>query len=129
MNGIIWYAEEYGELFDFTNENCYGKLKTAVGGLIQCVTLSSTGIEMWVNEEGKLDGLKKNAKATALWQDNYGATDVIVGNAVFTGGTDEDGNTIGLTDEQCLFLLSYEKTVDVDSLDVEDYLGWSVTSW
>jgi Domain of unknown function (DUF3846) len=128
MDGIIWYAEEYGELFEFTNETCYEKLKTAVGGWIECVSFPS-GLTMWVNEEGKLEGLKKNAKATALWQDNFGETDVVVGNVVFTGGADKDGNTIGLTEEQCLFLLSYDKVADVDSLDVEDFLGWSVTSW
>ena len=80
----------------------YNYLNTAVAGWIQSVDLDETltGFTLWVNEEGKLDGLPYNQKATHLWELSYGFTDVIVGNAVLTGGTDEHGDTLGLTDDQ-----------------------------
>ena len=70
-------------------------LQDAVGGLIQAVDLT-TSLTMWCNEEGKLIGLPVNPVATAMWTRYFGETDVIVGNVVFTGGCDEDGNTTSI---------------------------------
>lgn len=75
-------------------------LQEAVGGLIQAVDLSSN-LTMWCNEEGKLNGLPVNPVATAMWTRYFGETDVIVGNVVFTGGSDEEGETTGLLNEDC----------------------------
>ena len=74
-------------------------LQGLVGGWIQAVDLKPN-LTLWVNEEGKLDGLPVNGFATEMWDSVYGATDIVVGPAVFTGGTDDDGDTIGLTDSQ-----------------------------
>lgn len=73
-------------------------LQDAVDGWVQVVDLSPT-LSIWVNEEGKLEGLPYNGKATAIYQERFGKVDIIVGNAVLTGGTDDEGETIGLTDE------------------------------
>jgi hypothetical protein len=74
-------------------------LQAAVGGWVQAVDLTDT-LTLWVNEEGKMVGLPYNPYAQALWNDTYGrGTDYLVGNAVITGGTDEDGETLGLDDE------------------------------
>ena len=73
-------------------------LQDAVGGLIQAVDLTPS-LTMWCNEEGKLIGLPVNPVATAMWTRYFGETDVIVGNVVFTGGCDEDGNTTSLLQE------------------------------
>ena len=73
-------------------------LQDAVGGLIQAVDLT-TSLTMWCNEEGKLIGLPVNPVATAMWTRYFGETDVIVGNVVFTGGCDEDGNTTSILQE------------------------------
>jgi len=73
-------------------------LQEAVGGLIQAVDLTPS-LTMWCNEEGKLIGLPVNPVATAMWTRYFGETDVIVGDVVFTGGCDEDGNTTALLDE------------------------------
>lgn len=51
----------------------------AVGGLIQIVYTKDKRI-MIINEEGKLDGLPINPKATALYQ--YGEHDPIVGDVL-----------------------------------------------
>ena len=74
-------------------------LQEAVGGYVQVVDLKEN-LSLWCNEEGKMLGLPANHFATIMWEKRFGKTDVIVGNAVFTGGTDSEGETLGLTDEQ-----------------------------
>ena len=75
-------------------------LQTAVGGWVQAIDLA-TDMTMWCNEEGKLVGLPHNPYAQHLWDKAFGAqTDYIVGDIVLTGGTDEEGYTLGLTAEQ-----------------------------
>jgi len=76
------------------------KLQTAVGGWVQAIDLSSD-LSMWCNEEGKLTGLPHNPYAQYMWDKVFGAhTDYLVGDIVLTGGTDSEGETIGLTQEQ-----------------------------
>jgi len=72
-------------------------LQTAVGGYVQAVDLGDD-LTMWLNEEGKLEGLPHNDVGQVLWDATYGAgTDYIVGNVVITGGTGEEGETLPLT--------------------------------
>ena len=76
-------------------------LQECVGGYIEAVNLPSfEGATMYVNEEGKLNGLLINLYATQLFQGDYGKTDVIVGDIVLVGATDSEGYDTGLTDEQ-----------------------------
>lgn len=75
----------------------YDTINESVEGWIEHVGLDDDK-SMWVNEEGKVDNLPYNPLATLLWEQNYGYTDVIVGPALITGGTDEEGETLGLTD-------------------------------
>jgi hypothetical protein len=79
-------------------------LQTAVDGWVQVVDLTST-MSIWVNEEGKMNGLPYNKIATDIFQRRFGAVDVMVGNAVLTGGTDSEGETLGLTDEQVAVII------------------------
>ena len=75
-------------------------LQTAVGGWVQAIDIASD-LSMWCNEEGKLISLPHNPFAQFMWDKAFGAhTDYIVGDIVLTGGTDEEGATLGLTDEQ-----------------------------
>lgn len=75
-------------------------LQTAVGGWVQAIDLASD-LSMWCNEEGKLTGLPHNPYAQFMWDEVFGAhTDYLVGDIVLTGGTDSEGETIGLTQEQ-----------------------------
>jgi len=75
----------------------YDALVENIEGWLECVTVDDDKT-MWVDEEGKLNGLPVNHQATLLWEQSYGFTDVIVGPAVVSGGTDENGDTLGLTD-------------------------------
>lgn len=79
-------------------ESQLSTLQKAVGGYIEAVDLSDN-LTMWVNEEGKLNGLPINAIATLLWEKHFGFTDVIVGDVIFTGGTGDEGETLGLDDK------------------------------
>lgn len=84
------------ELLDLSSDE-YNKLSGAVGGLIQAVDLKSD-LTIWLNEEGKLLDLPVNLVATRMWDRSFGVgTDVLVGDCVFTGGTDEDGETLELS--------------------------------
>jgi hypothetical protein len=71
-------------------------LQTAVGGWVQVIDLDDS-LSMWLNEEGKLVGLPHNPYAQFAWDKTFGAhTDYMVGDVVFTGGTDDEGATLGL---------------------------------
>ena len=86
-------------------ENELGMLQTAVEGLIQPVDLAPL-ITMWVNEEGLFQaGLEFNPLASAFMEE-IGSETPILGNAVFTGGTDEDGNTLGMAEDALAELLT-----------------------
>ncbi len=86
------------------------KLQTAVDGLIQPVDIGDT-VTMWVNEEGLLRGdLKLNHLATMLMEE-IGYKTPIMGDVVFTGGSDEDGNTMEFPAQA-----SYELIQLIDSL-------------
>lgn len=86
---------------DFTTEvldlssNEYEQLRDSVGGLIQAVDLRQ-GLTIWVNEEGKLIDLPVNVIGTHLWEKSFGMTDVILGDCVFTGNSDDEGETMEL---------------------------------
>jgi hypothetical protein len=78
-------------------------LQSAVKGYVQSVDLRGEfeGVTLWVNEEGKFLGNSFNLGATYIWESVFGKnTDYIVGNAIFTGGADDEGDTLPLTQEQ-----------------------------
>jgi hypothetical protein len=71
-------------------------LQTAVDGWVQAIDLDES-LTMWLNEEGKLHGLPHNPYAQFAGDKRFGAhTDYLVGDVVFTGGTDDEGETLGL---------------------------------
>lgn len=82
-----------------TSEETSKALNTAVGGWYQAVDINPT-LTLWCNEEGKIHGLPINTIATKVFQARFGAYDVIMGNVIFTGGADEEGETVGLTEDQ-----------------------------
>lgn len=100
-NALVIGMDESLEVIDLgkTTEESSEVLKNAVDGLYQTIDLKRD-LTMWVNEEGKLDGLMTNSIATAIFQAKFGMIDIIVGNAVLTGGVDDEGETIGLTEPQ-----------------------------
>lgn len=71
-------------------------IKEAVGGLFDCIHLPSLGVDMWINDEGKILKLPMNAVATLMYAQEFNTTDYIAGDVIFTGGVDSEGNTLGL---------------------------------
>jgi hypothetical protein len=80
-------------------EGSLKKLQSAVDGLIQPIDLDAN-VTMWVNEEGLLrSDLEMNDIATSLYAQMYDITNPLMGDVVFTGGTDGEGETLGLGDD------------------------------
>ena len=106
MYGMIITADRSVEIVEFDEADTYNTLRGAVEGLIECVYLSNLGVDMWINEEGKINGSSLNEFATMLYMDEYGANDLIFGNVILTGTADEQGNTTTLTQEHLIRLIS-----------------------
>jgi hypothetical protein len=80
-------------------------LQMAVGGLIEPKTLES-GYTLIMNEEGKLQGLPINERATEIWLANFpNFPDVILGDVVIAGGYDDEGEQLGLDSDYANRLL------------------------
>jgi len=91
------------------NEGSLEKLQKAVGGYVQAIDLCE-GLTMWCNEEGKMMSLPHNPFGQAFWEtafpvSEFGRTDYIVGDIVLTGGADNEGDTLGLTNDEIEALL------------------------
>jgi len=78
-------------------------LQHAVGGNIEAVygTVcgTDTDVTLFVNDEGRLEGLPFNAAATGLWwQFNpfVRGREVLCGTVVVTGGCGDDGETLSV---------------------------------
>lgn len=76
-------------------EHSLDNLQAVVGGYIEAVRVDDS-ITIWVNEEGKLQGLAPNFM---LLDSSNRAYDLIAGNVIITG-TDEEGNSVSLTDSE-----------------------------
>lgn len=75
---------------DLNSSNELKQLQEAVEGYIEAVVLGPD-LVMWVNEEGLLkDNLEVNPVAFGFYPTP------IMGNIVFTGGTDDEGETLPL---------------------------------
>lgn len=89
-------------------------LQGKVGGWVQAIDLRNTfeGFSVWLNEESKIIGLPVNILATVMWEESYGrGTDIIQGDVVVLGDTDEEGRTRGLSQTEAEGLLETIKTV------------------
>lgn len=99
------------ERLTYTVDGEYETLSRGVGGFIEAVTLSPS-LVMWCNEEGKLNGLPRNAVATRWFDNIFGeGRDVIVGDVVFTGETDDEGYMNSLTESQLTAIEEGAKSV------------------
>jgi hypothetical protein len=97
-------TDDVATVHEFVVGDSYKMLSDAVGGYIECVQIAH-GIDMWVNEEGKILDLPYNATATAIFWTTYGfMSDMIFGDVIFTSCDDESGETTGLTVEQFDYL-------------------------
>ena len=66
--------------------------------LVEVVTVGEDGTTMWINEEGKYCGVEPNPKATMIAEGWIFAGDVIMGDVLFTGGPDDEGETTSLSE-------------------------------
>lgn len=83
-----------------------------VHGNIDIVRLETPEAGLIINDEGKLLGLRPNPRATALlWVHNppFRGQDIIVGDAVLVGSTDEDGNDLSAPDELVKLILNVNR--------------------
>lgn len=65
-----------------------------IGGLIECVEMPDMrNVDLFVNEEGKLDNLKGN-----FWLPEY--EDCVVGTCFMVGYNPEECDNVSITDEQ-----------------------------
>jgi hypothetical protein len=97
--GVVIKTDGTLERLDLSvSEQELKSLQNAVGGYVQVIELEDD-FTMWVNEEGKLLGLPVNEIATVIWEVRFGLdTDIICGDVVFTGGMDEDGETLTISE-------------------------------
>ena len=108
---VIIKTDGTKSVVEFEVGNSYNLISQAVGGWIEVVGLDKRQADLWVNEEGKLKGLPQNPIATSLFMEEHGRMDVIVGNVIITGGTDENGDTLGLTPEQVDNFINYDREI------------------
>jgi hypothetical protein len=101
---VVVQTDGNWKIVEFTNDNALAVLQKAVDGLIQPVDVRPN-LTMWVNEEGLFrQDFDENLMASAIYEETFKVDQAMVGPAVYTGGTDEEGYTEGL-DEQHLKLV------------------------
>lgn len=106
------------------NDIDYEFISGFVNGWVEFASLSKD-CGVYVNETGKLDGLPLNRVATAIARFiNPGFGDVIVGNAIFCGSADEEGNDTFLSESLVLDIVGFHRALSVSDgvLDLLDNL-------
>lgn len=98
MKAII--ANTSGDIteVEFENDNEYKLLSGTVGGYIEAVRLTP-GLTMWVNENGIAEELPLNYLGSLAYYVAFQSKTPILGNVIFTGGCDDEGETLDI-DEQ-----------------------------
>jgi len=72
----------------------FNLISKTVDGFVERAPIANYTQLMWVNEEGKIQGLPHNPKAQRLWDEAWGeGSDYIVGNVVITGDDTDEGET------------------------------------
>ncbi|WP_298868466.1 DUF3846 domain-containing protein [uncultured Microbacterium sp.] len=100
-------AEERVERRDFASLEDY---QAAVGGQIEAIDLHSLGVTLFVNEEGMLQRLPFNSRASSLWW--YHVPDarhrtMLVGDAVVVGLPDRNGDSTDVPEMATDLLTGY----------------------
>lgn len=90
LKGMLLRTDGTYEIVEY--EDKLEVLQGFVGGLIDYVQISTRGIDMIINDEGKILGMDVNYNATRLY-----AYDIIVGDVLVV--RTENGENVDLTDE------------------------------
>jgi hypothetical protein len=95
MKAII--ANTSGEISEVEYERAdeYKVLSGTVGGYIESVRVTPN-LTMWVNENGIGEELPLNYFGSLAYFVAFESKTPIVGNVIFTGGTDDDGETLDI---------------------------------
>jgi hypothetical protein len=95
MKAII--ANTSGEIteVEYKTADEYKLLSGTVGGYIESVRLTP-GLTMWVNENGIGEELPLNYLGSLAYYVAFQSKTPIVGNIVFTGGCDDEGETLDI---------------------------------
>ncbi|MGW2841937.1 DUF3846 domain-containing protein [Streptomyces sp. NPDC001493] len=76
---------------------------------IECDRIDAVAIgadlTMWVDDEGQINGSFVNLFATRIYAAHKKPHQLYQGTAVFTGGADRSGDTLGLTRDQIMRLI------------------------
>ena len=87
-----------GEYEEREIDNNLKTLQDIVGGYIEYVDISQDGLQMIINEEGKILDLEYNLGATLLYNTTHLYNDMILGNAIIVN-TDDEGENKSITKE------------------------------
>lgn len=102
MKGLTYNPEthEY-TLFTFDKNDSLQSLQQQVDGFVECVSadeFNEHSIDIWVNEEGMVNGLAHAAIVTV-----NGYSMPLFGNLAFAR-CDEEGYTVGLSDDDIAYI-------------------------
>ena len=119
-NRTAFYLPCYGDTrtVPFNSATEYDVLRKAVKGYIEVVKLfipkglyhtERQILSLWCNEEGKLNGLAVNSRACRLVRSysRLRSDDNLHGNVIITGGVDDTGDSLGLTEEDLAMLKAF----------------------
>jgi len=109
MKAVI--VKTSGEVFEVNAEGL-SEIQRAVGGYIEAIEAGNIG-SGFVNEEGKLKGLRDNVIATAVWHRANKLTkfsDYLVGDVLFCGLPDDEGNSQDITEDFSAFIKGISST-------------------
>lgn len=102
MKGVSFIESDGLIVVDLFNGD-FAHLQDVCGGSVECAP-SSDIVTIWCNEDGKGLELPVNGPANKVWAlyDIYDCLswDRLVGNVVITGGTDDDGETMDLPEDE-----------------------------
>ena len=107
---VVITTEGTKSVVTFTIGNSYKILSDTVEGMIECVSLSDNE-DLWCNENGIAEGKPLNLIASAIYSETFNAGNPILGNVIITGGADDEGETLGLSDELIEKWMAYSKQV------------------
>lgn len=103
----VLIKEPYREPYIKEIEDTLEAKQMIVGGLIECVEMPDVkNVDIYVNEEGKLDHLPGN-----FWLPEY--EDCTVGTCFLIGFNPEDGENVSITDKQIEKCKKYIKTFEI----------------
>jgi len=109
MKAVI--VKTSGEIIEVQAEGLK-EIQRAVGGYIEAIEAGNIG-SGFVNEEGKLKGLRDNIIATAVWHRANKLTkfnDYLVGDVLFCGIPDDEGNSQDITEQFSEFIKNIRST-------------------